>query len=62
MGESEQLPLEKRRARRTQRRSLKPMKKLLRQDALYLAVVDLPTHMEQDAVRPAMEALADDDA
>jgi len=56
----EQLPGERVLGKRDARKSRRPMKKLLRQDALYLLVADLPTQREMDAVREAVERLADE--
>ena len=56
----DQTILEQRQEKRAGRKSLRPMKMLLRQDALYLMVVDLPSAAEQDAVRRAIEGLADE--
>lgn len=46
--------------RMAKKKSSRPMKKLLRQDALYLMVVDLPSEKEMAAVRNAFEGLAND--
>lgn len=46
--------------RRAKKKSSRPMKKLLRQDALYLMVVDLPSEREMEAVRNAFEGLGND--
>lgn len=54
-----QTVVERRQEKRAGRKSMRPIKRLLRQDALYLMVVDLPSEEEQEAVRRAIEELAD---
>lgn len=56
----DQLPGEKRKDRKEQRKSKRPIKRLLRQDALYLMVAEMPTQQEMDAVRQAIENFADE--
>ena len=46
------------RDRRRSKKSMRPMERLVRQDALYLMVVDMPSQQELDAVRQAIENLA----
>lgn len=46
--------------RRAKKKSSRPIKKVLRQDALYLMVVDLPSEQEMVAVREAFEKIGDE--
>lgn len=56
----DQLPIETRRDKKEKRKNNRPLKRLMRQDALYLMVAEMPTQQEMDAVRQAIEGFADD--